>query len=389
LYSISIEIAMLHELPPVLDLALGYCLELTESEFGFVGLLDSSRQMMEVAAIKGFVPSDPEFHERFRMIPVRPTLFGIVIREGRSNISNDVLNDPRRMGQPFGHPPVRTYLGVPLKVREEVIGMVGVANRAQGYAEDNEHLLSTFGNQIAVAVANARLYEDQREMIHKLELLHHELDEVEREGVLRKERARIAADLHDRLEQAIFSIGLQVNTALERPELEPETANRLREIRRLAAGMSEAIKEVIFATSSPSKGVDLPGTLRRLVRDVGRGVPLQVDLVVSGPPVRLAPAVETALCRVAEGALLNVLRHAGATMALVSLHYSPDHVDLVVQDDGTGAPQLLLQSFAGSATHFGLRSMKGQVEELGGTFTVANGEEGGLAVRVRIPAQAT
>jgi len=122
LYSISIEIAQLHELPPVLDRALGHCLELTASAFGFIGLLNGSNQL-DVAAIKGFEPSDPKFYERFRLIPVRPSVFGVVITEGRSNVSNDVLHDPGRAGQPPGHPPVRTFLGVPLQVGEKVVGM--------------------------------------------------------------------------------------------------------------------------------------------------------------------------------------------------------------------------------------------------------------------------
>jgi signal transduction histidine kinase len=174
LHEIWVEVSRLHELPKVLDRALDYCLKVTGSEFGFVGLLNASKQMMDVAAIKGFEPSDPTFYERFRLIPVRPTLFGIVVLEGRICISNDVINDPRRVGQPIGHPPVRTYLGVPLRVGSEVIGMVGVANRKEGYSDNEGRLLSTFANQAAVAIDNARLYESQKDLIRRLELLQHE-----------------------------------------------------------------------------------------------------------------------------------------------------------------------------------------------------------------------
>jgi signal transduction histidine kinase len=72
-------------------------------------------------------------------------------------------------------------------------------------------------------------------------------------------------------------------------------------------------------------------------------------------------------------------------MALVSLRYSDEHVDLIVQDDGVGAPEPVLQTYAESDSHFGLRSMRRQIEELGGTFTVSNSEERGLVVRVRVP----
>src|SRR5438094_9002471 len=123
LHAIWVEVSRLHELPQVLDLALEYCLQVTRSEFGFVGLLNASKQMMDVAATKGFDPLDPTFYERFRLIPVRPTLFGTVVLEGRICISNDVMNDPRRGGHPRGHPRVGTYLGVPLRAGSNVIAI--------------------------------------------------------------------------------------------------------------------------------------------------------------------------------------------------------------------------------------------------------------------------
>jgi signal transduction histidine kinase len=386
LYSISLEISRLHELPQVLDRALGHCLELTGSEFGFVGLLSSGSNEMDVAAIKGFQPLDPAFYERFRLIPVRPSVFGVVITEGRSNISNDVIGDPIRVGQPRGHPPVRTFLGVPLKVGQTVIGMVGVANRRDGYAVDDERLLSTFANQAAVAIDNARLYERQREMIESLERLHRELDQAERERVLRQERERIAAGLHDRIEQAIFTIGLKLSAALEKDQLSYETAQRLREARQLAAVTAESVKEVIFALSLPGpQAGELAASLRRLVREAGRGQELETDLVVSGPATRLPAPVERVLYSVAQESLVNVVRHARARMVLVSLRQASDHVDLVIQDDGVGAPELLLRNYTGSGTHFGLQAMRRLVEGVGGRFTVTNGEESGLAVRARVP----
>src|SRR6202022_1189417 len=190
LYSISIEIARLHEMQQVLDRALAFCLDLTQSAFGFIGLLNASEQM-DVAAIKGFEPTDPNFYENFRLIPVRPSVFGVVITNRRSKLSNDVLHDPDRVGQPSGHPPVRTFLGVPLQVGERVIGMMGGANKAGGYEAADERLLSTFANQVAVAIDNAGLYERQRRMIAELEKLHRELSPAEPEQVRQQERDRI------------------------------------------------------------------------------------------------------------------------------------------------------------------------------------------------------
>lgn len=388
LYSISIEISRLHELPPVLDRALGYCLELTASSFGFIGLLNGNEQM-DVAAIKGFEPSDPRFYENFRLIPVRPSVFGVVITDQRSKISNDVLHDPDRVGQPRGHPPVRTFLGVPLQVGDAVIGMIGVANKLSGYTEDEERLLSTFANQVAVAIENARLYEDQRRMIDELAELHRNLSQAERDQVLREERERIAAELHDRIEQAIFTLGLKVNSILEREPVAEPIATDLGEVRQLAVHTSEAVREAIFALSLPRPAASgLLAELRRLVREAGKNDGLEADLVVSGNPLRLSPESEQTLYILAREALANVVRHARAKRVLVSLRFSDDSVDLVIQDDGAGASEQILKHYQESGTHFGMKRSRRQVEDLGGSFEVRNGEESGLAIRVRIPVRA-
>jgi len=386
LYSISIEIARLHELQQVLDRALAFCLDLTQSAFGFVGLLNGSQQM-DVAAIKGFEPLDPNFYDNFRLIPVRPSVFGVVITNQRSKLSNDVLHDPDRVGQPRGHPPVRTFLGVPLQVGERVIGMVGVANKLSGYTDDEERLLSTFANQVAVAIENARLYEDQKHMIDKLEQLHRDLSQADREQVLQKERERIAAELHDRIEQGIFTLGLKVNAILERDSMTDPIATDLGEVRQLAIHTSEAVREAIFALSLPRDAAGgLPTELRRLVREAGASDSVEADLVVSGKPVALSPESVHTLFVLAREALANVVRHARAGRVLVSLRYSDDHVDLVIQDDGMGASEQILQHYQESSTHFGLKRSRHQVEALGGTFEVRNGEESGLAIRARLPA---
>jgi signal transduction histidine kinase len=387
LYSISIEIAQLHELPPVLDRALGHCLGLTASDFGFIGLLNASNQL-DVAAIKGFQPSDPKFYERFRLIPVRPSVFGVVITEGHSNISNDVLHDPGRVGQPKGHPPVRTFLGVPLQVGEKVVGMIGVANKPGGYTADDERFLSTFANQVAVAVENARLYESQREMIGRLEQLHQELNQAEREQVRLQERERIAADVHDQIGQAIFTIGMKVNGILEREDVAPAIVQRLEEVSRLAGTSAENVREVIFQLTPPPIGQgsgSLVASLRKLVRSAGRTYNLETDLVVGGREARLGTEIERILQAVVKEAISNVARHARAKMVLVTLSFLGGSVDVVIQDDGDGASELILRNYQESSTHFGLKGLGKMVTGAGGRFEVGNGEESGLVVKARFP----
>jgi GAF domain-containing protein len=169
LHLLSEEIAALHDLADVYEQALTYGLALTGSPMGFIGLLDDDRRELDIVGMKGIEPTDPTFYERFRRMPVRPSVFVVVITEERSTMANDVADDPNGVGQPPGHPPVDTFLGVPLRVGPTMIEMMGVANKEGGYNASDERFLSTFANGVAVAIDSARLYQRQREMITSLQ----------------------------------------------------------------------------------------------------------------------------------------------------------------------------------------------------------------------------
>ena len=159
------------------------------------------------------------------------------------------------------------------------VEVIGVANKPSGYTTDEQRLLSTFANQVAVAIENARLYEDQRRMIDELEQLHRDLSQAERDQVLQKERERIAAELHDRIEQAIFSLGLKVNAILERESVTDPTAADLGEVRQLAIHTSEAVREAIFALSLPRAAAGPPSPVPP--------TPPTPPLTAAGTPARL------------------------------------------------------------------------------------------------------
>jgi signal transduction histidine kinase len=318
-------------------------------------------------------------------------VFGVVVLTGQPHLSNDVAHDALHVGTPRGHPPVRTFLGVPLLFGSEVLGMLGVANRQGGYELQQERLLSVFGNQVAVAIRNARLYEDQRNMIARLQRLRGQVEAAERDRLLDDERQRIARELHDRVAQTFFSIGLAAQSALD---VDGEIADgdarqqsaALESIRGLSALGNEQMREAIFALSRADlQDRGLERILWTVVRDLRERTGLEADLVLVGKDRLLPPEIAEALLAVVREALVNVEQHARATSVVVTLRRSRGGVTLAVQDDGVGAPALLLRSIGSSFTHFGLRGLQERIRKLGGAFTVHNGEDSGLVVRVRVP----
>jgi signal transduction histidine kinase len=387
LHALSVEIAALRNLQEVYDRTLTYCLQLTGSDMGAIDLLSDDGDELELVAIKGFHPTDSSFLARHRTTPVRPSLFGLVIIEGRSRISNDVEHDPDRIGTPDGHPIPRTFLGVPLRVGSTVIGMIAVANRPGGYDSHDEQLLATFANQVAVAIENARLYERQEEMIARLEQFNKRLHEAEREKLLGRERDRIAGGLHDYIQQDIFSIGLRLSALLEL-RLDPTLARELRDVRELASQTAQDVRKVVFALEHRCDDhADLTTSVQTLLHAVGESSGLETELVVAGSPLPGVAHVQGVLYSIIKETLTNVVKHANAARVLVSLRYSDDRVDVIVQDDGVGIGDLVLRTFADDSFHFGLRHMYRQMLDVGGTFEAANGEETGVTVKVSVPLQ--
>ena len=384
-YAMSVEIAGLRQTGEVMDRALDYCLQLTGSSFGFVGLIEDE-SLMDVAAIKGFAPANPDFYQNMRSIPIRPSVFGIVVLEGRAHLSNEVGQDRYHVGTPHGHPPVNTFLGVPLRFRDQTIGMIGVANRISGYDADHERLLSTFANQVAVAIANARLYEQQREMISDLRRLYLQLDAAHVEAMLHEERTRIAEGLHDRVAQILFSIGISANAGEKQSGSGAPQTETFARIRELANRGADEIRRTVYDLStgaSPENG--LVSDLREMVQVFDEDGPTRFTLSVDGRERRLAGEIEQVMLQVAGEALLNIQRHAHAHAAVLSLRFQSDRLDLAVQDDGVGLPSNLLKGFRQNPGHFGLSMMARRLEAIGGALHLDNSDDGGLLVLASVP----
>jgi signal transduction histidine kinase len=385
LHAISVEIAALRDMNQIHDRTLEYCIELTGSKFAFTGLLTDGSSRMDVAAIRGFEPVSQDFYEKFHLMIVRSSVFGVTLVEHRPTISNDVANDPNSVGTPPGHPPVATFMGVPLLVGDNLIGMIGVANKADGYDANDQRLLQTFANQVAVAIDNARLYESQREMIAGLQVLHERLNAAEREHVLARERERIAEGLHDRIGQDIFTIGLRLNTLIDDAS-DDTISHELLRLRQLSIQAADEIRRVIFALAKPGgPHGDLTSAVRALLAHAEASYGIQTELAVAGSPSQSDVETNDVIYGIVREAITNIGHHAKANNAMVSLRFSPSTIHVVILDDGLGMPAKVLSDFEGSYLHFGLRHMREQVLSRGGTMEVTNGEETGATIRIVLP----
>ncbi|MGB3306561.1 MAG: sensor histidine kinase [Thermomicrobiales bacterium] len=256
----------------------------------------------------------------------------------------------------------------------------------------------TIGAAVAVAIALGyrtlyRESEERRRLIHELMSTRQELAEREREAGILSERARLAREIHDTVAQGLSSIQILLHAA-ERADASRPGIEHIRLARETASmNLAETRRFIEELTPVALQEQTLTGALRRLaeatrdqvaVNDRKDGSGLDVSVRISGDVVSLPMTIETALLRVAQAALTNVVRHAHARHAAMTLTYMHDAVSLDVVDDGIGFDPLLVPSVQATGMHrsFGLVAMRDRVEDLGGTLTVESRPGEGTAVAV-------
>jgi signal transduction histidine kinase len=218
-----------------------------------------------------------------------------------------------------------------------------------------------------------------------LELAESQRREGERAAL---ERQRIARDLHDSVSQSLFSTTLHVRTAqhaLERDGLDAAgpVGEELGEIGQLTRGALAEMRALIFELrpgALAEEGLVAALTKQALALSAREGLVIEVD----GPAERLplAPQVEEQLYRLGQEALANVVKHARASSATVRIATKDDTVSMEVSDDGRG-----FDPAAVNREHFGLRSMRGRVADLGGRLEVTSALGHGTVLRVEVLAQ--
>lgn len=216
--------------------------------------------------------------------------------------------------------------------------------------------------------------------------LHAQLLLQAREAGVADERRRLAAEIHDTLAQGLTGIitQLQVVTSVagSDPVLAREHLDRAAGLARRSLG--EARRSVHNLVPAALEHDDLPGALRKTVTGWTERTGVRAGFTVTGTAEPLHDEVCATLLRIAEEALANAARHAGAARAGVTLSYMGDEITLDVRDDGCGFDPAAQPPYRGTGG-FGLGGMRARAERIAGTLTVESGPGRGTAVCARVP----
>jgi PAS domain S-box-containing protein len=259
---------------------------------------------------------------------------------------------------------VRSWLGVPLIAKGRLIGVLRLDHGEPGYfTQAHGRLALAFADQAAAAIENARLYEQAQQL-----------------AVL-EERQRLARELHDSVSQALYGMTLGARTARALVAQDPGRAvEALDYVLSLTEAAFAEMRALIFELRPNSLAEEgLVAALTRQAELLRARHHLQVETEFCPEP-ELPLSVKTALYRIGQEALNNVVKHARATRVTLRLVQEPEAMLLQVEDDGTG--------FDAGGTfpgHLGLRSMRERAEGAGGTLEVMERPGGGAVIRARIP----
>ncbi len=203
------------------------------------------------------------------------------------------------------------------------------------------------------------------------------------------ERSRIAREIHDTLAQGYVGISVQLEVLAELLRLKKvEAAAKHLDLTRgyVREGLADARQSIWALRSQDSGETTLPVRLRRMVEAAG-GNGVRSGFSIYGAYRPLPPGTEREILRVAQEAIHNVKKHAGAKNLFVQLEYGPGEIALEVRDDGLGFAAGVGESVLG---HYGLTGMKERAAAIGGTLEVASEPGAGTTVRLHaaVPAEA-
>lgn len=318
-----------------------------------------------------------------RRIGPRPTgkgVLGLLLQRDRPLRLDDLSLHPRSVGVPAGHPPMGTFLGVPIRNGDTVLGSLYLTEKAGGFTDDDEVTIDALSLHLAVAIRNLQMLKRQRALVAGLLTAQEE------------ERRAVAYDLHDGLTQYVmgawahlegyraaqndrdddgareeFALALQYihEAVVESRRL----VNGLRTLALDDLGLAGAVEQMVFEEKSRAGWDDVSFTHN-----------------VDGE--RFHQTIETALYRVIQESLTNVRKHAAARQVDVRLQIEHDaalgldRLVASVRDDGVGFRP---ESVPAHSSHVGLQGMSERMRLLEGTLTIDSEPGAGTRVVAGVP----
>ena len=351
-------------LPSTLRHVIDAATTLAGARFGALGVIGDDQNLVE------FVTTGLD-DASIAAIGARPQglgVLGLLIRDSRPLRLRELSDHPASFGFPPNHPPMGSFLGVPIRIGAEVFGNLYLCEKqgADEFTEEDEILVESLAAIAAVAVENSRLHERLQDL-----------------AVLR-DRERIARDLHDKIIQRLFAAGMALQAASRLPT-DQVVARVENTVDELDAIVNEIRATIFDLEIRPDDRPAMMAAVLAVVAEMTRHADLETSVRFQADVEhKLSPEIADATLAALRESLANTARHANARRVDVSMACDGDQLVLRVEDDGRGVEA----ADAPRPGHGrGLRNLETRARDWGGTCRVMSGPTGGTVLEWRVPCE--
>lgn len=333
--------------------------ELLRARYAALGVPDGE------GGLRVFKVSGLSAHQisRIHHPPVGKGLLGVIMNERTAVRLPHMGDDPRAVGFPEGHPPMESFLGVPIQVGEQLFGMLYLTDREDGqpFNIGDQWLLETLAGYAALAIAGSQL----RDQGKRLTLL--------------EERQRIGMELHDGIIQSLYALGMHLDLIRSQIDAPPGT------FQPIIDGLNTVIEDIRTFIMDLRRRADGDKSCRELLERVITHlyIPDELEVYVSAPsgPAPFDHNDAESLCMIVREALSNVVRHAQARTVYVNARENGNMLQIVIRDDGQGfdLEELVRQN------GLGVHNMRERARLHGGRLSIESAPGQGTTITLTVP----
>jgi signal transduction histidine kinase len=292
-------------------------------------------------------------------------LIGAIMQERKSIRLERLQDDARSSGFPAHHPPMQSFLGVPVQIGQQLFGMLYLCDKQDGtpFNEADELLVETMAGYAALAIANTQANSAQ----HRMALL--------------EERERISMELHDGIIQSLYAIGMQTQLLSYNDHIQPDA------LQPIVTGLDGVIEDIRNFILQLRERNDSGQTMLKCFQNIVARLylPDSMSVHIEAPdakPPFLASVFES-VCLIVNEAVSNVARHASATHLYITAKQDGRTMVITVEDDGRGFdpehPQL------GESGGLGLLNMRHRARMYGGEVHIESALQRGTRLTIIVP----
>lgn len=327
----------------------------TGAPYAAMGVLGDHRTLSDFV----YEGVSKELADRIGHLPTGRGVLGTVIEENRTIIVDHISEHPDSVGFPEHHPPMDSFLGVPLSVGGEAFGNLYLTDKEGGFTDEDVAIVQAMGRIAGAAIQTARLQGRLRQM------------------AIVEDRQRIARDLHDSVIQDLFAVGLGLQGLTTRIEDEEVAAALHESIDTLDEAVGTLRRYVFELREVARPTLMLDERIQSIVARMGSVYPANVRLTVEEFDTRSS---DDELVLILTEALSNALRHSRAENVEIELVKEGDDQVLRVSDDGIG-----FELTDADGRGMGIANMRVRARGLGGEMTINPRAGGGTVLEVRFP----